>query len=122
MCQYIIDNPLTFKGKTVCELGAGLGLVAVLIDKLGYCNPCSYSGSLLVATDGDEDTMQLLIENKVDNECSFESSYLYWGECEDFISSFPEKFDVVIAADVVYEDAQIEPLLTTVSAILKGDS
>lgn len=115
LCQFIIDNPPFFRGKTICELGAGLGLVAVLIEKLGYVE----SGGSLVITDGDEPTLQLLIENKVDNECFFESSYLYWGENEDFLSSYPDKFEVVIAADVIYEDCQVEPLLDTVAAILR---
>lgn len=115
LCQFIIDNPPFFRCKTICELGAGLGLVAVLIEKLGYVE----SGGSLVITDGDEPTLQLLIENKVDNECFFESSYLYWGENEDFLSSYPDKFEVVIAADVIYEDCQVEPLLDTVAAILR---
>lgn len=115
MCQFIIDNPPVFQNKTICELGAGLGLVAVLLEKLEYTNPSS-----LMITDGDEPTMQLLIDNKVDNECFFESSYLYWGENEDFLSSYPDKYEIVIAADVIYEDAQVEPLLDTVCAIMKG--
>jgi predicted nicotinamide N-methyase len=114
LCQFVIDRPEFFRGKTMCELGAGLGLVAVLIEKLGYTE-----GGLLVATDGDEPTMSLLIDNKVDNECFFESSYLYWGETEDFLSSYPDKFEVVIAADVIYEEEQIEPLLDTVRAVMR---
>lgn len=89
--------------------------MAVLIEKLGYVE----SGGSLVITDGDEPTLQLLIENKVDNECFFETSYLYWGENDDFLSSYPDKFEVVIAADVIYEDSQVEPLLDTVAAILR---
>lgn len=116
LCQFIIDNPSTFKDKKICELGAGLGLVAVLLEKLEYTSPSS-----LVITDGDEPTMELLIDNKVDNECFFETSYLYWGLCEDFQSSYPDKFEIVIAADVIYEDAQVEPLLDTVCAIMQGN-
>lgn len=74
---------------------------------------------MLVATDGDEPTLSLLIDNKVDNECFFETSYLYWGENEDFLSTYPDKFEVVIAADVVYEECQVEPLMETVCAILR---
>lgn len=117
LCQFIIDRPELFRGKTICELGAGLGLVAVLIEKLGYTE----DGGLLVATDGDEPTMKLLIDNKVDNDCFFESSYLYWGQHEDFLSTYPDKFEVVIAADVIYEEEQIEPLLDTVCATLRSE-
>jgi predicted nicotinamide N-methyase len=59
LCQFIIDNPDRFQGKSVCELGAGLGLVSILLDKLNVC-------SSLVSTDGCEDTVRLLIENKID--------------------------------------------------------
>ena len=36
------------------------------------------------------------------------------------IIRYPDLFDVVIAADVIYEDTQIIPLIKTVVAILKG--
>jgi predicted nicotinamide N-methyase len=35
------------------------------------------------------------------------------------LSEYPAKFDVLIAADVIYEDEQVEPLLATTAAILK---
>jgi predicted nicotinamide N-methyase len=116
LCQFIIDNPSFFRGKSICELGAGLGLVAVLLEKLEYTS----NGGSLVITDGDEPTLKLLIENKVDNDCYFDTSFLYWGENEDFLSTYPDKFQGVIAADVVYEECQVEPLLDSVCAILRG--
>ena len=76
--------------------------------------------SILLYCSGDEDTVKLLIDNKVDNECFFETSYLWWGENEDFCSSYPHGFDIIIAADVIYDEAQIEPLLTSVKALMKG--
>lgn len=60
LCQYLVDTAENYRGKTVCELGAGLGLVSILLDKLEVC-------SQIVVTDGDEDTMRLLIDNKVIN-------------------------------------------------------
>lgn len=114
LCQYLIDHPEKVAKKDVCELGAGLGLVSVLVDKLNVC-------STLVSTDGDEDTMDLLIENKIDTDCTFDSCYLYWGEFDDFLTMYPKKFDVLLAADVIYEDEQVNPLIETVDAILKGN-
>ena len=61
-----------------------------------------------------------MIENKIDNDCVFETSYLWWGENEDFCSRYPNGFDIIIAADVIYDEGQIEPLLTSVNALLKG--
>jgi len=57
----------------------------------------------------------------VENFCSFETSYLYWGDYEDVLSCNPGKFDVIFAADVIYEECQVDPLLDTVAALLKGD-
>ena len=46
---------------------------------------------------------------------------LYWGEnIDNFIEKYPNKFDVVIAADVIYEEGQVDPLIETVVQILKG--
>lgn len=112
MCQYIVDHPERFEGKSVCELGGGLGLVSILLDKLNIC-------SSLICTDGDEDTLQLLVENQIQNDSLFDTGYLYWGEHEDFLSEHMELFDCLIAADVIYEEEQIIPLLTTVCALLK---
>lgn len=113
LCQFLIDNPERIRGKTVCELGAGLGLVSVLVDKLNIVKQ-------LVVTDGDEDTIKLLIDNKIDTDCSFDTSYLYWGEHDDFVTEYPEKFDTIIGADIIYEEEQIRPLIDTVTAIMKG--
>eukprot|EP01037_Dinobryon_pediforme_P023678 gene23678-25190_t len=114
LCQFIINNPQKFRSKTCCELGAGLGLVSILLDKLDIC-------SFLLATDGDEDTMNLLIDNKIENFCGFDTSYLYWGDFEDVLSSYPDKFDIICAADVIYEEEQIVPLIETVAALLKDN-
>jgi predicted nicotinamide N-methyase len=46
---------------------------------------------------------------------------LYWGrDVESFVTQHPDKFDILIAADVIYEEDQVLPLIETVVAILKG--
>lgn len=87
--------------------------MSILLDKLAIC-------SELVVTDGDDDTLQLLVENKIDNEATFETSYLLWGEHEDFLSDHSSLFDTLIAADVIYEDEQIVPLLQTIKALMRS--
>ncbi len=82
LCQYLIDHPHRFQGRYICELGCGLGLVSILLDKMALPK------TKIIATDGDEPTMQLLIENKVDCECDFDTAYLYWGEDEDFVQEY----------------------------------
>lgn len=115
LCQFIVDNPGRFRGKKVCELGAGLGLVSILLEKLDT------GLEHLVATDGDEPTLDLLIENKVENECEFDTAYLWWGQHADFVSEHPDGFDILLAADVIYEEEQIEPLINSVCALMKSE-
>ena len=39
---------------------------------------------------------------------------------DEFLDKYPNKFDVVIAADVIYEESQVVPLIETVVKILRG--
>jgi len=112
LCGFLMDHPEVVAGRSVCELGAGLGIVSILLDKLSVAQR-------ICATDGDEDTLALLIDNQIANDCTFDAAYLLWGQtaAEDFASERPP-FDVILAADVVYEEEQIAPLFETVSAIM----
>jgi predicted nicotinamide N-methyase len=79
---------------------------------------------MLIATDGDDDTMDLLKGNIKLSNCADDSITplkLYWGESESeaFKLLYPDCFDILIAADVVYEREQIVPLILTSCKILK---
>ena len=39
---------------------------------------------------------------------------------DEFLDKYPNKFDVVIAADVIYEESQVVPLIETAVQILRG--
>ena len=77
--------------------------------------------SLVVATDGDEDTMDILNFNIEQTNSKIFSRKLWWGDRSDEEKVLAvdelggEKYDVLMAADVIYEESQIIPLLTTVS-------
>ena len=77
--------------------------------------------SLVVATDGDEDTMDILNFNIEQTNSKIFSRKLWWGDRSDEEKVLAvdelggEKYDVLMAADVIYEEGQIIPLLTTVS-------
>lgn len=116
LCEWIMKNSNVFAGKHVCELGGGLGLVSILLHKLEVA-------ASICCTDGDEISLKLLRENVEDTGCGGDKPLvvekLYWGEHADFIESHPE-VDTIIAADVIYEEEQIEPLLCTAVAILQN--
>ena len=77
--------------------------------------------SLIVATDGDEDTMDLLQHNIEQSNSEIVSKKLWWGDHgdEEQVLAVEElkgnKYDILMAADVIYEESQVVPLLTTVS-------
>jgi predicted nicotinamide N-methyase len=112
--DYIASHAERFRQKAIIELGCGLGVCAILLDKLDV-------NATVVATDGDELTMELLQANLVHAHTSdrVSATRLWWGQHQAFVQQHPTLFDMVIAADVIYEAAQVEPLVQTVCAILR---
>lgn len=121
MCDWLYHNQALFVGKTVCELGCGLGVVSLLLAKVGVAQ-------CVIATDGDDDTMDLLRENVDREKCSSLvcCQKLVWGDpsggSENLLQSHPKRFDFLLAADVVYEDDQVLPLVQTAGDLLAGVS
>jgi hypothetical protein len=114
LCEFLMKNPAIMKDRHICELGGGLGVVSILVHKTGLA-------SSVVCTDGDDISLELLRENAEDTDCLEQGMLvekLYWGEHEKFLAEHP-LVDFILAADVVYEEEQIEPLLATSVAILK---
>jgi len=95
-------------------------VVAILLHKLDLGNP------LIVASDGDDKSVQLLTRNLHSTACDVDilkPAELLWGT-EDadlavFRAQFEEPFEVLVAADVIYDEAQIAPLSFTASRLLK---
>lgn len=146
LASFVYSHPERFQNKTVLELGAGLGLVSILLSKMNIARA-------LVATDGDNDTVDLMCKNATINECPFKRldsasetglslveqspagksttmmvAKLWWGEhMEEFkemtrrIDGCEGGFQVITAADVIYEDDQVEPLIITVKSLLCGE-
>ena len=114
MSTFCYDHADIFNGKRVIELGAGIGNVSILIDKLKRAET-------VLATDGDDDTIELLRANVERVNSHVIVRKLSWGQQDDFKAEFPEGFDLIVAADVVYEDEQVEPLLEAVTDLLHAD-
>ena len=116
LCNWMVENRDYFEGKTVCELGAGLGLVSILLAKLNVTE------EPIICTDGDDISINLLEDNIERNDCEAKviAQKLFWGEGhEAFIEEHPN-IDVILAADVVYEEYHLEAILSTVLAIFKS--
>ncbi|RWA13080.1 hypothetical protein EKO27_g2033 [Xylaria grammica] len=108
------------RGKSVLELGAGTGFLAILCTK--------YLGARHVTTtDGDESVVDYLKENLVLNDIGDEKQVtakaLWWGDelkgtwVEQECSSDP--YDVVIGADITYDKEAIKALIQTLQHLFR---
>ena len=84
------------KGLRVVELGCGLGLPSLV---------AAARGADVTASDWAEDAVDLLRENAARN------GLFVRAEVRDWRAPWPERFDVALAADVLYEQRNVDPLL-----------
>ncbi|XP_038614725.1 protein-lysine methyltransferase METTL21C [Tachyglossus aculeatus] len=111
LCQYLEEHPeeFRFQGAKVLEIGAGPGLVSIVVSILG---------AYVTATDL-PDVLGNLQYNLLQNtqNCTPhqpEVKELVWGE--DLELNFPKSthfYDFILASDVVYDHYFLEKLLTT---------
>jgi predicted nicotinamide N-methyase len=83
-------------GLRVVELGCGLGLPSLV---------AAARGAEVTASDWAEDAVALLRKNAARN------GLVLRAEMRDWREPWPERFDVALAADVLYERRNVEPLL-----------
>ena len=83
-------------GLRIVELGCGLGLPSLV---------AAARGADVTASDWAADAVELLRENAARNGLALRAEVRDWRE------PWPERFDVALAADVLYERRNIEPLL-----------
>ncbi|CAM9674853.1 unnamed protein product [Chrysoparadoxa australica] len=117
LARYLHEHRLGLKGKQVLELGAGLGLCGILCSKL-----VGEEGEVLITDGGEEfgdEALQTLEECIATNESKASLERLTWGCHLEFMEEHPTGFDLVMAADVIYEEEAIVPLLLTVCDLLK---
>lgn len=84
------------RGLRVVELGCGLGVPSLV---------AASRGADVTAVDWAEDAIGLLRENATRNGLTLRTERRDWREPWD------ERFDLVIAADVLYEHRNVEPVL-----------
>jgi predicted nicotinamide N-methyase len=91
---------LELRGKRVLELGAGLGLPS-LVAALG--------GADVLATDWADEAVELLRVNAERNGLRLRAERVRWDEPEPLLRDAP--WDVVLGADLLYEQRNAEQLL-----------
>jgi methyltransferase-like protein 6 len=118
MASVLAENPNIVAGKRVLELGCGSGGICSMI--------ASRHADQVVATDGDDSSLDLLAKNVASNIESpllnkLTTKKLEWGN-KDHIESIKELsdrgFDVIIGTDVTYIAEAILPLFATAKELI----
>lgn len=102
----------------VIELGSGCGVSGISVAKMSGCE--------VVLTDYDDNVLQLLKENAIKNDLISEENpstnqakvrCLDW--CDFEYCDWKEPFDIIIAADVVYDTALLASLCNVLHLLLR---
>jgi predicted nicotinamide N-methyase len=88
-------------GLRVVELGCGLGVPSIAAAR---------AGARVLATDESEEALELLRRNARLNGVELETARVDWAAPGDLVGRGP--FDLVLAADVLYERAAVAQLLS----------
>ncbi|XP_063808371.1 EEF1A lysine methyltransferase 3 [Pseudophryne corroboree] len=103
MCQYFEEEKLNFKGKKIIELGAGTGIVGILMSKLGGHVTLTDLPHILPQIK--KNVSANIPYDHEPNVCA-----LSWGLDQ---VHFPQNYDFVIGADIVYLKETYDLLLHT---------
>lgn len=87
-------------GKRAVELGCGLALPSLAAAR---------AGASVLATDGDDEALELVDRNARENGVAIETACVDWADPGTLVARGP--FDLVLAADVLYERASAGLLL-----------
>lgn len=97
---------LDLAGKRVLELGCGLALPSFA---------AAAAGAHVLATDWAPECIELVERNARANELTVGAAVLNWGTPA---SLGPVRYDLVVAADVLYEERNADPLLALLDAVV----
>lgn len=114
LAEYILTYPEIIRDKKVIEIGAGLGLPAII------CN--TLDAQRVVATDLLTDALVYCRKNAELNnrDTKLELEVMDWTKQMQHLN---DKYDVILAADIVYESRFVDHFINGIRAIAnKGNS
>jgi predicted nicotinamide N-methyase len=92
---------MPLRGLRVVELGCGLAVPSIAAAR---------AGASVLATDGDPEALELVERNARANGVPLETATADWADPDELLRRAP--FDIVLAADVLYERASVARLLS----------
>jgi predicted nicotinamide N-methyase len=105
LARYLVAER-DLRGKRVLELGCGLGLPSLA---------AAAGGAEVLATDWAGDALELLRANAESLGVELETLESDWRHADELVERGP--WDLVLAADVLYEERNVEPLVTLLSRL-----
>jgi len=98
----------SLRGARVLELGCGLGLPSLA---------AALAGGRVLATDWSPQAIELLEENAERNGAALETALVDWADPAAIVERAP--WDLVLAADVLYERRNVPPLLDLLPRLIE---
>ena len=92
---------IPLRGRRVVELGCGLAVPSIVAAR---------AGAAVLATDSCAEALTLVARNARENGVRLETAVVDWEEPAELVRRAP--FDLVLAADVLYERGTVAPLLS----------
>ncbi len=99
---------IQLRGLSVVELGCGLAVPSIAAAR---------AGAVVLATDADAEAVDLAARNAEANDTRIETAVVDWAAPDELLSRAP--FDLVLAADVLYERASVALLLSLLPRLAK---
>ncbi len=106
LSSFIADE-LPLKGLRVIEIGAGVGIASTV---------AAWKGARVLATDYSLEALRFVRYNALRNRVAFDNDRLDWR-----LVKCSEQFDLLLAADVLYERVNLLPIVTAIDKLLKPD-
>lgn len=116
--DYLAKNADIIQGCSVIELGSGVGITGILCSK--FCHE-------VVMTDHNEEVLKILKKN-IELHASYgistclKGEKLEWGNTDQLSSilqDHPEGFDIVLGADICFQQSSVPLLFDTVERLLR---
>ncbi|ALC50019.1 CG7889 [Drosophila busckii] len=120
LADYLLEHPSLVQNKNVLELGAGTGLLGILLKQRSL----QLQVGQVLLTDGSDACVQLMRENIKLNFAEEPLDFplcaqLNWAQISEFNWQAYAAFDLLLAADVIYDDTQFEALLSAMEYIFE---
>ncbi|KAH0561535.1 hypothetical protein KQX54_017508 [Cotesia glomerata] len=119
LAEWCIENKIFLAGKSIVELGSGVGLTGITV--LKTCRPKSYT-----FTDCHPRVLDLLEENielnelKKADETIVQVEELAWESISEHKEANWTSPDIILAADVVYDSSVFSSLINAIYVLLKN--